>query len=414
MWMGGYASRNRPSEGIVQELYAKVLVLEDGAGNRLAIVTTDLLGIPRSLREVVVERLERRVKLPGRSLLLNASHTHCGPELRTERAGHYGDGTEHVRQATVYAGQLADKIVDLVAEAIDRLQPARLSYSHARAGFAMNRRLKAGQAYINRPNPDGPVDHAVPVLRVDGPNGDLRAVLFGYACHNTTMRLYKFFGDYAGCAQEYVDEAHPGVTALFLMGCGGDQNPYPRRKLRLARQHGRALANGVETALQAKSHPLGGRLQVALEPVTLEFASVPSREQLLQLAASQNRFDRRRGSFLLEKIDSGEGIAREYSYPVQVAQLGSELTLVALAGETVVDYSLRLKKELPGPFVWVAGYSNDVFGYVPSARVLGEGGYEAGGAMRYTLFPGPFAPSVEQRIVSKVMELAERLQAGSE
>ena len=86
------------------------------------------------------------------------------------------------------------------------------------------------------------MDHDVPVLRVDTPEGKLRAVLFGYACHNTTLSFYKFCGDYAGFAQHYLEAAHPDVTALFLLGCGGDQNPYPRRTLELAQQHGRSLA----------------------------------------------------------------------------------------------------------------------------------------------------------------------------
>ena len=85
--------------------------------------------------------------------------------------------------------------------------------------------------------------------------------------------------------------------------------------------------------------------------------------------------------------------------------------MIALAGEVVVDYSLRLKAELPGSPVWVAAYSNDVFGYLPSLRVLREGGYEGGDAMRYTPFPGPFAPSVEKRVVDKVHELVNNVRA---
>ena len=77
----------------------------------------------------------------------------------------------------------------------------------------------------------------------------------------------------------------------------------------------------------------------------------------------------------------------------------------------VVDYSLRLKRELAGPAVWVAGYSNDVMAYIPSQRVLHEGGYEAGGAMRFsTTHPGPWADSTEDRIVKQVLELHQRLR----
>ena len=84
--------------------------------------------------------------------------------------------------------------------------------------------------------------------------------------------------------------------------------------------------------------------------------------------------------------------------------------MVALAGEVVVDYSLRLKAELAGRALWVAGYSNDVFGYMPSLRVLREGGYEGVGAMRYTELPGPFAASVEKRVIDKVYELVNKVR----
>ena len=162
----------------------------------------------------------------------------------------------------------------MIGQTLGKLEPARLESSHARAGFAMNRRLPTDRGVINSPHPDGPVDQEVPVLKVVGEKANLRAVLFGYACHNTTLSFYQFCGDYAGYAQEYLEDAHPGTTCLFLMGCGGDQNPYPRRTLELAKQHGRALANAVETALEARqSLPLHGPLKLAVEDVTLEFQS---------------------------------------------------------------------------------------------------------------------------------------------
>jgi hypothetical protein len=131
------------------------------------------------------------------------------------------------------------------------------------------------------------------------------------------------------------------------------------------------------------------------------------------LAASDNEYDRAWGERLLRQLEREGKLRSEYACPVQVIRFGDDLTLVALPGETVVDYSLRLKRELTksgaqGPAIWIAGYSNDVFAYIPSRRVLEEGGYEAGGAMRYmrsVLQPGPFAPSVEERIVEKVHQL---------
>jgi hypothetical protein len=418
MWMAGYAARKKPSEGKVHDLRAKVLALQDAHDTRLVIVTVDLLGIPRSSRDWLQKQTHERYDLPPEGLLLSASHTHCGPVVRETKYSIYGNtfyglSQEQVQQSRRYVEALQQKLLQLVGQAIEGLAPARLSYSHARAGFAMNRRLKTQHGYRIRPNPDGPVDHDVPVIRIDGPDGELQAVVFGYACHNTTLSFYKFCGDYAGFAQQYVEQYHPKATALFVAGCGGDQNPYPRGKergLEYCMEHGRALANAVEAALVSQPRPIRGPLRAALDTVTLEFAEPPSREQLEQQAQSSNKYERRHAKVLLSEMEQTGKIRTTYPYLVQVVQCGDDLTMIALAGEVVVDYSLRLKAELPGPPLWVAAYCNDVFGYIPSVRVLQEGGYEAGGAMRYTTLPGPFAPSVEKRIIDKVHELVDKVR----
>ncbi len=415
MWMSGYAARTKPSEGKVHDLRAKVLVLEDSQGTRFVIVTVDLLGIPRPSRDWLEKRANQRYNLPPESLLLNASHTHCGPVLEEAKDSIYGNtfyglSPQQLQENRQYVKALQRKLLRLIGQAIENLAPAHLSYTHARAGFAMNRRLPTEQGYQNHSYPDGPVDHDVPVLRIDSTEGKLQTVVFGYACHNTTLSFYEFCGDYAGFAQLYLEEAHPEVTAMFIAGCGGDQNPYPRRTLDLAQQHGRALANGVETALLSKASPVRGPIRSALETVTLDFVQPPSREQLEQQAQSTNKYERWHAGVLLKELEQNGRIRTTYPYPVQVVQFDGDLTMIALAGEVVVDYSLRFKAELPGTNVWVAGYSNDVFGYLPSLRVLNEGGYEGGGAMLYTDLPGPFAPSVEKRVVDKVHSLVERVR----
>jgi hypothetical protein len=390
---------------VAQDLFAKALVLEDNAGHRLVVVTFDLVGIPRPLRDALSAALQSAHQVRPESLVLNASHTHCGPELRMAPSMIGSDGDDRTRQRREYIDRLKERVVDVVGRAIAALAPARLDYLHARAGFAMNRRRPTSKGFTNAPNSDGPVDHDVPVLRVTGADGkQLRAILFGYACHNTTLSFYQFCGDYAGFAQQNLEEAHPGVVALFMSGCSGDQNPYPRSTLELCRQHGRTLATAVDSALDTVPRPLRGPLSVAYGEVELEFAPIPARDELERLQSGGNASEKRRATRLLAQLEKPGGVDLRYSYPIQVVHFGRDLTLVALAGETVVDYALRLKRTLPGP-IWVAGYSNDVFGYVPSRRVLEEGGYEGRDAMLNSSHPGPFAPSVEERIIAKVLQL---------
>lgn len=355
--MSGYAGRKKPSQGTVEPIFAKAIAFEDKQGKRSVMVTLDLIGVVSSLREQVAQEAEAKYQIPGHALLLNASHTHCGPAYARD-------------DAKDYFATMAGKIVAAIGESIDRLEPAKLSYSHARAGFAINRRYPTPErGFINSPYPDGPVDHDVPVLRITGADNQLRAVVFGYACHNTTMGFRQIYGDYAGYAQEYFERDHPGATALFMMGCGGDQNPYPRSTLILAQKHGRSLAMAIEAALDTEQTPLHGPLQTSMTTVELELTGKDS---------------------------------TPFPYPVQIIQFGRDLSLITLGTEVVVDYSLRLKRELGGrgPAIWVAGYSNAYSGYIPSKRVLLEGGYEAKSR--------PWKPELEERIIATTHELFDR------
>lgn len=412
MWMAGYASRKAPAEGVETELFAKSLVFEDADGGRLALVTADLVSVPRSVRLATAEAVQKAHGIPPERLLINVSHTHCGPELRVWRTWHTDDVERREREAEEYCAFLAETFTRLVGEALERRVEATTQYVHSKCGFAMNRRRPNGKGgFSNAPNPDGPVDHRVPVLQVRAKEEDRNlALVFGYACHCTTLGHQKFNGDYAGYAQAEIERAHPGATALFVNGCSGDQNPYPRREVAYAEAHGRSLALAVETALETPPRVLQGSIQAAMREIPLKFDTLPTRPELeVRAQSTTDKLDATLAKHLLGELDAGRELPTEYPYPVQVIRLGEELTLVALGGEVVVDYSLRLQKEIRDPVVWVAGYSNDVMTYIPSRRIWDEGGYEGGDAMKWNLFPARWHPEVEEVVVGAVHELRKSL-----
>ncbi len=409
MWMAGYGARTHPSTGTAQELNAKALALADAQGGRFVFLTIDAIGVPRELRKTVERRLAAAAGLRPDQFVIAASHTHSGPEFRAGRVA--PDGRGSVEAAAAYLVYLEETIAALAVRALETLAPATLSYARARAGFAMNRRLpRADGQFTNAPNPDGPVDHDVPVLRVEGGDGRLRAILFGYACHNTTLTQvnYEFCGDYAGFAQQYLEADHPGATALFITGCAGDQNPYPRSTLAHAQVHGRTLATAVDAALGTRAKRLTGSLRSAYGEIDLHYSAVPTRADYERRLTGKDKLEAQHARRMLDRWDREGRLPETYSYPVQVVRLGDELRLIALGGEVVVDYSLRLKRELGGSgSLWVAAYSNDVLGYIPTERVLREGGYEGKQASRIgSLHPSPWAPGLEEKIVAKVHELA--------
>lgn len=402
VWIGGYAARKHASEGTLQELHAKALALEDEKGRRAVLVTADLLGFPAAVTKRIAARVREKYRLPRERLTLNASHTHGAPVVGdTLRVG-YQDMTEAQWADTqAYTRELEDKVVACVGAALKDMRPARLGFGRGQAGFAGNRRLRL--------NPNGPVDHDVPVLRVDGEKGELRAVLFGYACHNTTLGadFYRVHGDYAGYAQEWLEREKPGAKALFVCGCGADANPGPRGKLEHAQQYGADLGKAVAEVLGRTLQPVEGPLRCVYEEVAVKFAPTPDRADWEAKLQDKNIYIQRHARQMLEILDRERKLPSEYPYPVQVWQLGKDLTFIHLAGEVVVDYALRLKKELGAERTWVAGYSNDVFAYIPSERVLREGGYEGADAMIYYGQPGPFAPGVEETIIRTVHRLVK-------
>jgi neutral ceramidase len=411
MWMAGYANRTKPAEGKLTDLYVKALALEDPHGGRLVLLTSDLVGIPRSLSEPVAEEVQKRTGLPRERLMLTVSHTHCGPVLRDSLRTMYDMPPEEAAKIGPYTDKLKGWMVDVIGRALNDLKPARLSFGKGTARFAVNRRKPTAKGFINAANPEGPVDHAVPVLRVDGPDGRPRAIVFGYACHNTTLSFYQWCGDYAGFAQQNIEAKHPGATALFWTGCGADANPLPRGTVELCKKYGRELADAVEDTLASRLTPITGVSAAKYATIALPFDKLPSRAQWEMERHSKQHMVRNRAERYLQMLDRGEKIDNQYRYyPTQVWQLG-ELTWIALGGEVVVDYSLRLQRELGRDHpLWIAGYANDVMAYIPSLRVLKEGGYEGDTSMVPYGMPAKWGPEIEEKIVAKVHELAKALQ----
>ena len=412
MYMSGYAGREKVSAGVAHPIHAKALVIREDASHQVVMVTTDLLGIPHHLSEAIAARLMAKHGVQRSQLLLNASHSHAGPMVWPSLsiiAEYSGDDQKRVVQ---YGLQLADRIVEAVDAAFASLQPVRLFMGTDSAGFAYNRRLPTPKGFINSQNTEGPVDRQVPVLRMEALDGKTLALLFGYACHNTTLGGDNYFisGDYAGFAQSYVEEDMPGTMALFMTGCAGDQNPYPRGTIELARQHGRTLADAVMRALSRPMKPVGSQVRTEREVTQLRLRPYPTERYLSDLTGD-NKYLQRRARLYMEAYNKGWGI-EEYEYPVQAIRLGRELTILALAGEVVVDYSLRVKREFPDAGLFVAGYSGEVMCYIPSKRVLSEGGYEAEDSMIYYGMPGPFDEGIEERVFDAIRKVMRRVRKG--
>ena len=403
MRMAGYVGRDKPFESVLHDLWAKAVALEDENGSRVVLVCVDLIGLTSAFCDKIAALVSERWGVPRANLVFSASHTHSGPILSDVLAVMlWGLEEEQQTRTENYTRRLFETLIAIIGEALENLQPASLHYSCGQAMFAVNRRLPTADGVLNSYNPTGPSDFEVPVLQVCDADGATRAVVCGYACHTTTLSGYEISGDWAGFAQLELEENLPGAQAMVMLGCAADQNPLPRGDVAQAQTYGAQLCTAVLRALNEQRQPLRGPLQAHYE--TIELALQPHTRADFEAHLNDENSDiwtKRHAELMLQYYDAGAPIEK-IPYPIQAISFGDDCVLLVLSGEVVVDYSLRAKRELGIANLFIAAYSNGIAAYIPSWRVLHEGGYEGGDSRIYFGLPTPFNEDVEERIFQAI------------
>jgi putative membrane-bound dehydrogenase-like protein len=396
--LNGFGFRRPESEGVYHRIHARALAIEDESKDPFLLITVDVLGIPDDIRSELVQRFARKANLKPDRLAITATHTHTGPMLKGANETLFGVPIpkEHLDHVADYTKEFLDKLEQVGLDALKSRKPARLSYGIGKVTFAKNRRTAGG-----------PVDHDLPVLFVrDADSGKVRAVYTSYACHCVTLSFNKVGGDWAGFAAEAIQSAFPDSVALVSVGCGADQNPNSNvtgDKVETAQIQGREVAAEVKRLAGNFLAPISGKITPRMKTIELPLAPLPTRAQWEEKAKRTDAIGHH-ARVQLEKLDRRQALMTKIDYPIQTWAFGDSLAMAFLGGEVVVDYSLRLKKELDGQRLWVNSYANSAPCYIPSERVLKEGGYEGGGAMIYYDVPVPFKPGLEEPIVSTVKD----------
>jgi len=412
VWLAGYGSKRVP-DGKLHDLWAKALAFEAADGSKAVLITSDFQGVPKIMSDRVFAAVAEKYGLDRSRIMFTFSHNHCGPRLGDDLVDYYPVEDEQVRLVEAYTSQMVALCDKLVGEALADLAPASIETTEGRCTFAVNRREnpepKVPELLAKGEPLKGPVDHTVPVMRIRRPDGTTKAILFGYACHPTTLSFTTWCGDYPGFAQIEIEKRHPGATALFVNTCGGDQNPLPRRQLELCEKYGNMLAAGVEEALAKPGRKIAPKLAVAFEMVDLPYLETVTDEILEKALTDPNAIKVRWARRLLEKRKAGEKFESAYPYPLHAWLMGGDTLMLGMGAETVVDYALRFKRQY-GPRTWVLGYADDMISYIPSRRVWEEGGYE-GGTFLYEYGRPAFrwAGDIEDRIAAGIDRLVRNV-----
>jgi hypothetical protein len=401
--MYGYAARKTESEGVAGRLQAKALAIGANDGDGPAVLlTVDCGAVPSDLRDRVFRRVCETTPLGFERFVLCNSHNHSGPNLKGMASI---EGEEHER-LKCYGEQLENRLVQVAVEALAARRPGRIAFARGHVDFAANRRvLKEGKWSGFGAVPEAPTDHSLPMLRITAEDGTLRAIVANYACHCTTLRgnFTQIHGDWAACAQEYIEADSPGALALITIGCGADADPCPHGTVALCEQHGRALADQCQRLLAGQWSPVDPRLTAREKVLEIPYHEPPDREQI------ENSAERTRSlGWLVRRLDAGEDIPASKPYRIVSWTFGDDLAMVFLSDEVTVDYALRLKRELDADRLWITAYAHDVSTYIVSERLIAEGGYEPRNSLSALLtygHPETLNPPMEDRVVRAVKEI---------
>ena len=407
-YLAGFAARKEPSAGIYHPLRATAVAIDDGK-TPVLLIGADLLGFYERT-EAVRERVRESTGLSPRQIMLCGSHTHCGPSIREldwDRSG--------IRDTT-YLDMLVERLGNCAKAALESREPCRLTFGVGTCDFAVSRRRPDGKGGVEwKPSPGSPHDHEVPVLAMRSTDGDIRGVLYSYACHPTSRGGLLTGGDYVSFAHDAVEAAIPGATACFVQGCGADQKPLPvnpeaeafdLREVAQTRALGERLGQAVGEVLEGgRGVAVAGEIGVTQAIVELETEPV-DRAVVEASLESPTEYIREWAEYIKEGVDAGRTFDRRVPFEVQTLRFGDTLAVAALSGEITVEHGLRLKRELRPHFgdVLAIGYANQMAGYVPVKRQIPEGGYEVWTAQQIHKRTGPFVADTEDRILTAAHE----------
>jgi hypothetical protein len=377
--LSGYSSRSSLPEatGVQQNIFAQAAAFGIGADTSL-LLSVDCTGVPDNVVDPLALKLGQQFGIAPERIVVASTHSHSCPHVTGYLSNLFSPPLtqQELQHVDAYASLLSQRLEQVAATALANRTPGhQMSWGNGEVDFGKNR----------RGTPIAPNDHDLPVLLVRDALGAPEAIIASYATHAVTLNPSDNLvsGDWPGYARQEIEARYPGATAMMLIGAGADSNPNAFG-LAAAQSHGQSVADEVQRLV-------GGGL---LTPVSSQLAAYHSELQL-DYATELTPGDP-------PSARLAPGVASAM-YGVTTWTFGDDLAMVFMEGEVVSDYSLRLKAEL-GPKVWVNGYSNDVQGYIPSERILYEGGYEADSATYYYDVPGRFAHGLEDKIVGAVHE----------
>ncbi|MBN2137246.1 MAG: neutral/alkaline non-lysosomal ceramidase N-terminal domain-containing protein [Sedimentisphaerales bacterium] len=364
VWLSGYASRNKPSDGIEDPLYAKTLVLDDGQ-SRIAIVSADLLWVPLDITTRVRRKVKEQIGITEENILICATHTHFGPKIDRITKDWPDSPASEVNKS--YVEGLEDKIVESILTANKNLQAVKLGAAKGQAPeIVYNRRTKKPDGTVAMTfrlpaaSDDltfGPTDPEVGILRIQNASGSVLAAVVNFACHPVSgakdaEKFYSISADYPGYTAQVVEQTEGGIC-LFTLGTAGNMNPVRLNRENPRSKIGKAL--GGEVVRRIQFAPVSSEIMLKAMKKTIV---LPVKKDLPP-----------------ERVKDSEKGKETLTTEIQALRLG-DVYILGLPGEILVEIGLDIKKRTAIEHLFIVSLSNDACGYVCLREAYKEGGYE--------------------------------------
>ena len=413
--LSGFGGRSKGTEGIHDDLHARAVVLDDG-DMQVALVSCDLIGFSLDSVATIRGRAEQMTGIPGEHVLIAATHTHSGPTMGILRMS---------TQDPEWVSIVEKKVAGAIAEAHANLTEAVLGVGVGSAQIGINRRERTpdGGTKLGR-NPGGPIDTDVGVVRIDTRDGEPIAAIIHHPCHPVVLggRNNYVSADFPGATTGFVEKAMPGLQALFINGCAGNINSEPvGGEFDDVRRLGTILGAEALKTYEAIDCSPNIRIRCASEQVEVPLQELPPVSEMEKLV--ERRTKELGAGVTPEKLDAdglvsyARDVIAEHEAPEPKRSRPIEMQAIALGnvvftttpGETFIEIGQAVKAASPFEHTFVAGYTNGVIGYLPTAKAFDEGGYEVTSSFQFYYGTYFLAPGVEQAVVEAGIRLAKQV-----
>lgn len=409
--MSGYIERANGNVGVHDELFTRCVTLYNGK-TQIVIISNDLLEIDREITLNVRWALKEKFAVPFENIMICSTHTHSGPAITawdlSVRDYIKNDNIKRLKK------EITQTIIDNALLCMSDLKTVNIGFAKSECrGVASNRMDKNSIS-----------DYSVNTIQLTDKSNDVVAVIVNYACHPTVLGADNLLisGDFPGDMAKRLERHFTNSTALFINGaCGNQSTRFTRKEqgFEEVERMGALLFDSVITALSEKKNTNEFvALNAALGNITLPKKVFPPREDLVRnLAIAETA----RNSALNKSISSGEirlAVTRyqgalislnlseilnksgNINSEIQVFRIGN-IEIVGVPVELFVEYGLEIKSKSLSPNTIIAGYANEVLGYVYTKEAAEKGGYE--------VFASPFSIETGEFIVNKVLEMERTL-----